>query len=71
MPEIQQRILELSQRVLRGEIISDNELREALQFIRYGRAAAQSASTTKAEKRTASGKSSEDILALFTTPKNP
>lgn len=59
-------ILSLAARIREGGSITDDELRDALQLIRKGRAAAQLASSTKATKRAADKVSGDDLLNLFT-----
>ncbi|XAI96465.1 hypothetical protein [Microcystis phage Mel-JY34] len=63
MSAIQAKVIDLRQRAVRGEEISDEELREAVQHIRVGRAAAQLSVTAKKQAKTPL--SNEQVLDLF------
>lgn len=63
MSDITAKIMDLRQRAVRGEPITDEELREAIQHIRPSRAAAQVATTAKKVAKTPL--SNEQVMDLF------
>jgi hypothetical protein len=67
---MQQKILEFRQRVLSGEQLSENELREAVQALRAKRQLAAEMAGTKrsSTKVVVPTRSAEDLKALFGAP---
>ena len=63
MSAIQAKVIDLRQRAVRGEEISDEELREAVQHIRVGRAEAQLSVTAKKQAKTPL--SNDQVMDLF------
>ncbi len=63
MSDIQAKVIDLRQRAVRGEEIPDDELREVIQHVRVGRAAAQLSVTAKKQAKTPL--SNDQVMDLF------
>jgi predicted DNA-binding protein (UPF0278 family) len=59
-----EQINDLRQRVIRGETVSEDELREAITALRNNRFAANTAAIAKAEKRSAKSAQSANLASI-------
>jgi predicted DNA-binding protein (UPF0278 family) len=59
-----EQINDLRQRVIRGEQVSEDELREAIAALRNNRFAANNAAVAKAEKRSAKSAQSANLASI-------